>query len=290
MTVKGVVAGIIVIAALVVGWYLISPAFITKEVQEASPLDSIPDEEFVRDRMDEMTQEEHDEFERQVEEMKGIIIEKDEDMPSVAQLIAQGEFKPRAHEVEGNALLIDDIQFFNGKSRTQEEFFYAFNALIESHKQVVISCDTYPREMAGIENRLISRFGWGLTVAVEPPELEMRVAILLKKAEAEAVKIDEAVAFFLAKHIQSNVRELEGGLKRVLAYARFSGQEISVDLCRDALRDLLAIQNRQVSVENIQKTALFAVFCNNGGQGCIGIGKWDILIAKWEIVEDNVDK
>jgi len=162
------------------------------------------------------------------------------------------DFKRYYHSLD--LLLIDDIQFFNGKNRTQEEFFYAFNALIESHKQVVISCDTYPREIAGMENRLISRFGWGLTVAVEPPELEMRVAILLKKAEAEAVKIDETVAFFLAKHIQSNVRELEGGLKRVLAYARFSGQEISVDLCRDALRDLLAIQNRQVSVENIQKT------------------------------------
>jgi chromosomal replication initiator protein len=162
------------------------------------------------------------------------------------------DFKRYYHSLD--LLLIDDIQFFSGKSRTQEEFFYAFNALIESHKQVVISCDTYPREIAGMENRLISRFGWGLTVAVEPPELEMRVAILLKKAEAEAISLDEQVAFFLAKHIQSNVRELEGGLKRVLAYARFSGQEISVDLCRDALRDLLAIQNRQVSVENIQKT------------------------------------
>jgi len=151
-------------------------------------------------------------------------------------------------------LLIDDIQFFSGKSRTQEEFFYAFNALIESHKQVVITCDTYPKEISGMENRLISRFGWGLTVAVEPPELEMRVAILLKKAEAESLKLDEQVAFFLAKHIQSNVRELEGGLKRVLAYARFSGQELSIDLCREALRDLLAVQNRQISIENIQKT------------------------------------
>jgi chromosomal replication initiator protein len=162
------------------------------------------------------------------------------------------DFKRYYHSLD--LLLIDDIQFFSGKSRTQEEFFYAFNALIESHKQVVITCDTYPKEISGIENRLISRFGWGLTVAVEPPELEMRVAILLKKAEAEAVSLDENVAFFLAKHIQSNVRELEGGLKRILAYARFSGQEISVDLCRDALRDLLAIQSRQVSIENIQKT------------------------------------
>ncbi|MFN7087244.1 MAG: chromosomal replication initiator protein DnaA [Burkholderiales bacterium] len=162
------------------------------------------------------------------------------------------DFKRYYHSLD--LLLIDDIQFFSGKSRTQEEFFYAFNALIESHKQLVITCDTYPKEISGMENRLISRFGWGLTVAVEPPELEMRVAILLKKAEMEAVKLDESVAFFLAKHIQSNVRELEGGLKRVLAYARFSGQELSVDLCRDALRDLLAIQNRQISIENIQKT------------------------------------
>jgi chromosomal replication initiator protein len=162
------------------------------------------------------------------------------------------DFKRYYHSLD--LLLIDDIQFFSGKSRTQEEFFYAFNALVEAHKQVVITCDTYPKEISGMENRLISRFGWGLTVAVEPPELEMRVAILLKKAEAENVHLDEAVAFFLARHIQSNVRELEGGLKRVLAYARFSGRELSVELCREALRDLLAIQHRQVSVENIQKT------------------------------------
>jgi chromosomal replication initiator protein len=162
------------------------------------------------------------------------------------------DFKRYYHSLD--LLLIDDIQFFSGKSRTQEEFFYAFNALIESHKQVVITCDTYPKEISGMENRLISRFGWGLTVAVEPPELEMRVAILLKKAEAESLKLDEAVAFFLAKHIQSNVRELEGGLKRVLAYSRFSGQELSIDLCREALKDLLAVQNRQISIENIQKT------------------------------------
>src|SRR5262245_34717926 len=162
------------------------------------------------------------------------------------------DFKRYYHSLD--LLLIDDIQFFSGKNRTQEEFFYAFNALIEAHSQVVITCDTYPKEISGIESRLISRFGWGLTVAVEPPELEMRVAILLKKAEAEGVRLDEAVAFFLATHIQSNVRELEGGLKRVLAYARFTGVELSVGLAREALRDLLAIQNRQVSVENIQKT------------------------------------
>ena len=162
------------------------------------------------------------------------------------------DFKRYYHTLD--LLLVDDIQFFSGKSRTQEEFFYAFNALIESHKQLVITCDTYPKEISGIENRLISRFGWGLTVAVEPPELEMRVAILIKKADIEGITLAEPVAFFLAKHIQSNVRELEGGLKRVLAYAKFTGRELSIELAREALRDLLAIQNRQVSVENIQKT------------------------------------
>jgi len=151
-------------------------------------------------------------------------------------------------------LLIDDIQFFGGKSRTQEEFFYLFNTLIEAHKQVVISCDTYPKEISGIEERLISRFGWGLTVALDPPELEMRVAILLSKAAQTGMKLDEQVAFFIAKHIRSNVRELEGALKRVLAYSSFHGQEISLTVAKDALRDLLAVQNRQISIENIQKT------------------------------------
>ena len=151
-------------------------------------------------------------------------------------------------------LLIDDIQFFNGKSRTQEEFFYLFNTLLEGHKQVVITCDTYPKEIAGMEERLISRFGWGLTVALEPPELEMRVAILLSKAAATGAKLDEQVAFFLAKHIRSNVRELEGALKRVIAYSNFHGHEISLAVAKEALRDLIAVQNRQVSVENIQKT------------------------------------
>ena len=162
------------------------------------------------------------------------------------------DFKRYYHSLD--LLLIDDIQFFCGKNRTQEEFFYAFNALIESRKQVVITCDTYPREISGIENRLISRFGWGLTVAVEPPELEMRVAILLKKAEAENVVLDQSVAFFIASHSQTNIRELEGALKRILAYSRFSGQTISIDLCREALKDLLALQSRQVSIDNIQKT------------------------------------
>ncbi len=161
-------------------------------------------------------------------------------------------FKRYYHSLD--LLLIDDIQFFSGKNRTQEEFFYAFNALIDAHKQVIITCDTYPKEIAGMEDRLISRFGWGLTVAIEPPELEMRVAILLKKAEAEGVRLPEDVAFFVAKHIQSNVRELEGALKRVLAYSNFAGQPLAVELAREALKDVLAIQFRQVSVENIQKT------------------------------------
>ncbi len=151
-------------------------------------------------------------------------------------------------------LLIDDVQFFSGKTRTQEEFFYLFNTLIEAHKQVVITCDTYPKEISGMEERLISRFGWGLTVALEPPELEMRVAILLAKAAATGLSLDEQVAFFIAKHIRSNVRELEGALKRVIAFSSFHGQEITLTVAKDALRDLLAVQNRQVSVENIQKT------------------------------------
>jgi chromosomal replication initiator protein len=162
------------------------------------------------------------------------------------------EFKRYYHSLD--LLLIDDIQFFSNKGRTQEEFFYAFNALVEAHKQIVITCDTYPKEIAGMEERLISRFGWGLTVAIEPPELEMRVAIVLKKAEAEAVELSEDIAFFIAKHIRSNVRELEGALKKVLAFARFNGRELSLDLAKEALRDILNVASRQVSVEGIQKT------------------------------------
>ncbi|MDX2218879.1 MAG: chromosomal replication initiator protein DnaA [Burkholderiales bacterium] len=161
-------------------------------------------------------------------------------------------FKRSYHSLD--LLLIDDIQFFGGKSRTQEEFFYAFNALIEAGKQVVITSDRYPKEISGIEDRLISRFGWGLTVSVEPPELEMRVAILIKKAESEGVSLDEEVAFFIAKHIRSNVRELEGALKRVLAFSRFNNVPISVAGAKEALKDLLAVLNRQISIENIQKT------------------------------------
>jgi chromosomal replication initiator protein len=151
-------------------------------------------------------------------------------------------------------LLIDDIQFFNNKSSTQEQFFYLFNSLIEAKKQVIITCDTYPKEIEGIEDRLKSRFSWGLTVQVEPPETEMRVAILLAKAKQVGASLDESVAFFIAKHIRSNVRELEGGLKRVLAYAGFHNVEVTPQVAKDALRDLLAVQSRQISIENIQKT------------------------------------
>ena len=161
-------------------------------------------------------------------------------------------FKRSYHTLD--LLLIDDIQFFGNKSRTQEEFFYAFNALIEAGKQVVITSDRFPKEISGIEDRLISRFGWGLTVSVEPPELEMRVAILMKKAESEGTAIDEEVAFFIAKHIRSNVRELEGGLKRVLAYSRFNNMPVSISSAKEALKDLLAVLNRQISIDNIQKT------------------------------------
>jgi chromosomal replication initiator protein len=162
------------------------------------------------------------------------------------------EFKRYYHSLD--LLLIDDIQFFSNKGRTQEEFFYAFNALVEAHKQIVITCDTYPKEISGMEERLISRFGWGLTVAIEPPELEMRVAIVLKKAEAENVALSEDIAFFIAKHLRSNVRELEGALKKVLAFARFTGRELSLELAKEALQDILNVAIRQVSVEGIQKT------------------------------------
>ena len=161
-------------------------------------------------------------------------------------------FKRRYHTLD--LLLIDDIQFIGGKSRSQEEFFFAFNALIEAHKQVIITCDRFPKELSDVEDRLVSRFGWGLTVAIEPPELEMRVAILINKAAADDVVLDESIAFFIAKHIRSNVRELEGALKRVLAYSRFTGHPLSLDLAKEALKDLLAVQNRQISIENIQKT------------------------------------
>jgi len=151
-------------------------------------------------------------------------------------------------------LIIDDIQFFNNKNRTQEEFFHAFNALTEARKQIVITCDTYPKDIQGLEDRLISRFDWGLTVQIEPPELEMRVAILKKKAEALRVMVDDDVAFLIAKNLRSNVRELEGALNKVVAYARFHGRPISLEVAKEALKDLLHAHNRQLSIEHIQKT------------------------------------
>ena len=153
-----------------------------------------------------------------------------------------------------DALLIDDIQFFAGKERSQEEFFHTFNALLEGQRQIVLTCDRYPKEVSGLEERLKSRFGWGLTVSIEPPELETSVAILMSKASAENVELPEEVAFFIAKRIRSNVRELEGALRRVIANSRFTGRAISVDFAKEALRDLLALQDRLVSIENIQKT------------------------------------
>ena len=162
------------------------------------------------------------------------------------------EFKRQYHSLD--LLLIDDIQFFAKKTRTQEEFFYAFNTLIEEKKQIVITCDTYPKEIIDVDERLRTRFSWGLTVAVEPPELEMRVAILLKKAEESKVQVTEDVAFFVAKQIRSSVRELEGALNRIIAMAKFTGHVIDIHLAKDALRDLIAVRGRQITIENIQKT------------------------------------
>ena len=153
-----------------------------------------------------------------------------------------------------HALLIDDIQFFAGKERSQEEFFHTFNALLEGQRQIILTCDRYPKEVNGLEERLKSRFGWGLTVSIEPPELETSVAILISKAQAEGIELPDEVAFFIAKRIRSNVRELEGALRRVIANYRFTGRAINVDFAKEALRDLLALQDRLVSIENIQKT------------------------------------
>jgi chromosomal replication initiator protein len=153
-----------------------------------------------------------------------------------------------------DALMIDDIQFFAGKDRSQEEFFHTFNALLESQQQVILTCDRYPKEVDGLEERLKSRFGWGLTVAIEPPELETCVAILMSKAAAAQVDLPEDVAFFVAKRIRSNVRELEGALRRVVATSEFTGRPITLELVKEALRDVLALQEKLVTVENIQKT------------------------------------
>jgi chromosomal replication initiator protein len=162
------------------------------------------------------------------------------------------EFKRNYRSLD--ALLIDDIQFFAGKDRSQEEFFHTFNALLEGQRQIILTCDRYPKEVAGLEERLKSRFGWGLTVAIEQPELETSVAILMSKAAAEGETLPQEVAFFLAQRIRSNVRELEGALRRVLANSRFTGQPITLEFAKEALRDVLALQDKLVTVENIQKT------------------------------------
>lgn len=174
------------------------------------------------------------------------------DMVKALQSNRINEFKRDYRSVD--ALLIDDIQFFAGKERSQEEFFHTFNALLEGHQQVILTCDRYPKEINGVEERLKSRFGWGLTVAVEPPELETRVAILMSKADSVGIKLDHSVAFFIAKRIRSNVRELEGVLKRVIANAHFTGKPITIDFVREALKDLLALQDKLVTIDNIQKT------------------------------------
>ena len=174
------------------------------------------------------------------------------DVVKAYQRKAFDEFKERYHSLD--LLLIDDVQFFANKERTQEEFFNAFEALLAKKSHIVMTSDTYPKGLADIHERLVSRFDSGLTVAIEPPELEMRVAILINKAQAEGIVMPEEVAFFVAKNVRSNVRELEGALRKILAYSRFNQKEISILLAREALRDLLSIQNRQISVENIQKT------------------------------------
>ncbi len=175
-----------------------------------------------------------------------------QDMVTGLQRNKISEFKELYRSLD--ALLIDDIQFFAGKEHSQEEFFHTFNALLEGQRQIILTCDRYPREVDGVEERLRSRLGWGLTVAVEPPELEHSVAILIQKAEIDGWVLPSEVAFFVAKRIRSNVRELEGALRRILATARLTGQTITLDFAKDALRDLLAVQDRQVTIENIQKT------------------------------------
>lgn len=174
------------------------------------------------------------------------------DMVKALQHNSINEFKRFYRSVD--ALLIDDIQFFAGKERSQEEFFHTFNALLEGQRQVILTCDRYPKEVNGLEERLKSRFGWGLTVAIEPPELETRVAILKKKAEHAQIDLPDEVAFFIAKRIRSNIRELEGALRRVIANAHFTGRPITLDFAKEALRDLLALQAKLITIDNIQKT------------------------------------
>jgi len=174
------------------------------------------------------------------------------EMVKALQHNTMNEFKRYYRSVD--ALLIDDIQFFAGKERSQEEFFHTFNALLEGEQQVIMTCDRYPKEVDGLEERLKSRFGWGLPVAIEPPELETRVAILMKKAQLSGVELPNEVAFFVAKRIRSNIRELEGALRRVIANAQFTGRPITLDFAKEALRDLIAIQDKLVTIDNIQKT------------------------------------
>ena len=173
------------------------------------------------------------------------------DMVKALQLNAINDFKRFYRSVD--ALLIDDIQFFANKDRSQEEFFHTFNALLEGGQQMILTCDRYPREIEGVEERLKSRFGWGLTVAVDPPDLETRVAILMKKAELSHISLAPDAAFFIAQRIRSNVRELEGALKRVIASANFTGRPFDIDLIKDSLKDLLALQDKQVSLDNIKR-------------------------------------
>lgn len=175
-----------------------------------------------------------------------------QDMVKALQNNQIEEFKRYYRSVD--ALLIDDIQFFANKERSQEEFFHTFNALLEGNQQIILTSDRYPKEIDGVEDRLKSRFGWGLTIAIEPPELETRVAILMKKAESSKIRLPEEVAFFIAKRLRSNVRELEGALNRVIANANFTGRPITIDFVREALRDLLALQEKLVTIDNIQKT------------------------------------
>ena len=181
------------------------------------------------------------------------------DMVKALQHNQMNEFKTAYRSLD--ALLIDDIQFFAGKERSQEEFFHTFNALLEGQQQVILTCDRYPKEVEGLEERLKSRFGWGLTVAIEPPELETCAAILISKGEAAGVTLSQDVALFIAKRIRSNVRELEGALRRVIANSRFTGQPITVDFTKDALKDLLSLQARLITIENIQKTVAHYFRC-----------------------------
>nr|MCU0735118.1 chromosomal replication initiator protein DnaA [Methylotetracoccus sp.] len=174
------------------------------------------------------------------------------DMVNALQHNAINAFKEYYRTVD--ALLIDDIQFFAGKERSQEEFFHTFNTLLENKHQVVLTCDRYPKEIKGLEERLKSRFGWGLPVAVEPPDLETRVAILQSKAQLAGVELPHEVAIFIGKRIRSNIRELEGALRRVIANSQFTGRDITLDFAKEALRDLIALQDRLINVENIQKT------------------------------------